>query len=126
MVSGTDLPRSADGASRARPYGLHSVDVRTWTTRRVNAHADAFLPAAGAMLVPDHRRGGVDVRELDGSLRFTALARRPIDAVAGAGRLFASDHRRHTTHVFDLDSGRVERRLARSGLPRLIPPRPAP
>lgn len=124
-VSGSNTPRSAAGDSRVRPYGLHLVDLRAWTSREVDARAGYFLPAPGALVTTDHRRGGLTVRELDGSTRFTALARRRIDPVASAGRLYAAEHRRHTTHVIDLASGRLERRLGRSGLPRLIAPPPA-
>jgi hypothetical protein len=124
-VSGTNSSRSPGRFGAWEPYGLHLVDLRAWTSRRVDARAEYFLAAPGALVVPDHRHGGVTVRELDGSKRFTALPRRSVDAVPGAGRLYAADHRRHTTHVFDLASGRVERRLERSALPRLLAPPPA-
>ena len=89
----------------------------------------SFLAAPGAIVVADFGRGGnggIAVGDLDGGRRYTVLAGRGADPVVGGRLLYARDHRRHTTHVFDLATGRLERRLAQSSLPRLIPLPPAP
>jgi hypothetical protein len=140
-VAGTSyratLGKDGDTQS-ATPLGLRIVDVRTWTERTVDADADGFAVADGALLAYGVRSEwrsnspassslsgmGVAGYGPDGSLRFRLLPARPIEYVQANGSraygwLVDAGTAWHLV-VLDAAAGAVERELTLARPTRLL------
>jgi hypothetical protein len=118
--------RNDEETQSSTPLGLRVVDVRRWTARTLDAGADGFAVADGALLAYGVRSEwsatsrtlsgmGVAAYGPDGSTRFRVLSTTPVESVQvdgsrAYGWIFDAADAWHIV-VVDVRSGTVEREL---------------
>ena len=126
-VSGCDRsPGSRSHTGCPRPYGLHLIDTRAWTSRRIDKRAWQFTVTGDALVVDaagygERARLGLRVFGADGAVRIEAFRGRDVQAtVAGSYVYVHILSPNGPTRALDVRTGRQTLLPAR--VPYLIPP----